>query len=240
MRDASSNNLTKKPAFELSTRGRVAMVLLGYIPLVHVLMSVGCVLLVASRFGLTAAVLAGVASIYLLPPLGVGLLRPNAWLTGQRYCAASSGFLRWWYTTQWQVLFNRFPVLEEAIRLVPGLYSTWLRLWGAKVGGLVYWSPGVRVFDRPFLRIGDHVVIGADTKICPHIIVRGESGTELILAPISIGAGALVGGSTLLPAGVSIADCEQTPGGRPMAPFADFRDGRHRRTTRFDREVHCE
>ena len=28
----------------------------------------------------------------------------------------------------------RFPALEAALRLVPGLYSAWLRLWGSRVG----------------------------------------------------------------------------------------------------------
>ena len=123
------------------------------------------------------------------------------------------------------------------------------------------------MFDRPFLRIGDRVVIGADTKICPHIIAREERqqsdgeqlrqelnvceqhgnqtgdrqsaspadprGGQLVLSPITIGDDVLVGGSTLLPAGVSIASGEQTPGGRPMAPFARYCDGRYQRTTRF-------
>jgi acetyltransferase-like isoleucine patch superfamily enzyme len=262
----------KRPAFDLGTGSRLAMIALGYLPLLHVAATIGFASLVASTINRGAGVLTGIALLYLLPPLGAALARPLSLLTtlAQQPCATGSpAFMRWWYITQWQVVFNRVPLLEEVLRLVPGLYSTWLRLWGAEIGAFVYWSPGVKLFDRSFLRIGARVVIGADTKICPHMIARQEcrqsdreqtefgrhelqqggissiapasaarsgetyGGTELILSPIVIGDDALIGGSTLLPAGVSIAACEQTPGGRPMAPFAHYCNGRHQRTTRF-------
>jgi acetyltransferase-like isoleucine patch superfamily enzyme len=171
----------------------------------------------------------------------VSVARPRAYFSNTRFRVGSNAFLRWWYTAQWQVLFNRFPQLEEALRLIPGLYSTWLRLWGARIGGLVYWSPGLTIFDRPFLHIGDRVVIGADTKLSPHFLARGESGnTELVLAPITIEHDAMIGGSTLLPAGVYVAACEQTPGGRPLAPFSRFENGRHVRTQRFTKDAEYE
>ncbi len=262
----------KRPAFDLGKGSRLAMIALGYLPLLHVAATIGFATLVALTTHRGAGVLTGIALLYLLPPLGAALARPLSLVTTlaeQRCATGSPAFMRWWYITQWQVVFNRLPLLEELLRLVPGLYSTWLRLWGAKIGAFVYWSPGVKLFDRSFLRIGARVVIGADTKICPHIIARHEcrqsdrqqnecgqaeiqqngiptidpapdassgeayGGTELILSPIFIGDDALIGGSTLLPAGVSIAACEQTPGGRPMAPFAHFHNGRHQRTTRF-------
>jgi hypothetical protein len=33
-----------------------------------------------------------------------------------------SAYRVWWVLTQWQILFNRLPWLEELLRLVPGLY----------------------------------------------------------------------------------------------------------------------
>src|SRR5207253_10465551 len=134
--------------------GRLAIVALGYIPLLHVSLTVIGAVLLAKQFAMITAVACGTALVYLLPPLATALVRPRSLLKNSRCSAGSREFLRWWYATQWQVMFNRFPALEEVLRMVPGLYSTWLRLWGAQVGGLVYWSPGVRVFDRPFLHIG--------------------------------------------------------------------------------------
>ncbi len=231
--------LTKRPAFDLGAGSRLAMIALGYLPLLHIVLTIGATAAAAAIFGRGAAVLIGIAMVYLLPPLGALLARPTALLAtldDERCSMQSSAFLRWWYITQWQVVFNRLPALEELLRLVPGLYSTWLRLWGSKIGAFVYWSPGVKLYDRSFLRIGARVVIGADTKICPHMIARAADAggaADLALSPIVIGDDVLVGGSSLLPAGVSIAACEQTPGGRPMAPFARYSNGRHQRTTRF-------
>ena len=47
----------------------------------------------------------------------------------------------WWGMHQIQVLYIAIPQLEAVLRLVPGLYSQWLRLWGSKVGRRVYWTP---------------------------------------------------------------------------------------------------
>lgn len=223
--------------FDLSAAGRLKMVAMGYIPLLHVATCVSLAVFVPSGRGYVASFVAALLAIYLIPPLAARLVRPKINLTAQRYPVDSAGFLRWWYTAQWQVLFNRLPFLEELLRLVPGLYSTWLRLWGAKIGALVYWSPGLQFFDRGFLDIGDRVVIGANTKICPHLLSRSSDGVmELILAPVSIGDDSMIGGSSLLPAGVRIDRDQQTPGFKPMAPFAHFRDGQHVRTTRFHKE----
>ena len=235
----SAETAMKRPAFDLARGSRLAMVALGYLPLAHIAATLGAAVVAGILLGRGAAIATGIGMIYLLPPLGAALARPRALLSrldAERCPVGSPAFLRWWYITQWQVLFQRLPVFEELLRLIPGCYSAWLRLWGAKIGRFVYWSPGVKLFDRPFLRVGDRVVIGADTKICPHMIGSSSvdaCGSELILSPIVIGDDVLVGGSTLLPAGVSIAACEQTPGGRPMAPFAHFCNGRHQRTTRF-------
>lgn len=224
------------PALDLSIRARLAMVLIGYIPLLHVVLSVVATVLVASRSSPWLATVTALTAIYLLPPLIVRIASPRSTLIDQHYCVGSAGFLRWWFSAQCQVVFNRVHLLEELLRLVPGLYSLWMRLWGAQVGSLVYWSPNVIVYDRSFLDIGDRVVIGADTKICPHYLARSASGEmELVLAVVSIGHDALVGGMSLLPAGVRVDPCEQTPGYRPLAPFGHFRDGKHHRTQRFTR-----
>ena len=133
----------------------------------------------------------------------------------------------WWFTSQWQVIFNRLPWIEEIIRLTPGLYSFWLRLWGARIGKFVYWTPGLQILDRPLLDIGDRVVFGAGVKINPHIIMPNRNGQlALLVAPVRIGADALVGGYSLLLAGSWIGPGEASPGKRILAPFAGWVGGR--------------
>jgi len=222
------------PSFDLRPAQRIAMVALAYVPLLHLVVCATAALAAYRSYGLAWAVIAGMSAVYLIPPLAVAAIRPRTLLREAHAGVATPEFFRWWYTSQWQVIFNRFPQLEEALRMVPGLYSAWLRLWGARIGRLVYWSPGLQLYDRPFLDIGDRVVIGANAKLCPHLLARGPSGaTEFVLASIHIGADSMIGGSTLLPAGVYVAEREQTPGGRSMAPFSRFENGRHHRTRRF-------
>jgi hypothetical protein len=217
---------------------RLVMVLLGYIPFLHVTAVLGLLTLSWKGKNLEWLALAALGVLYLVPPLAVWSVRRGRAPHQDHHSLGSREFLAWWYATQWQILFNRLPFLEEVLRLVPGFYSVWLRLWGAKIGRLVYWSPGLRLTDRPFLDIGDRVVLGIDAKLYPHFMARLPSGTtQLVLSPITIGHDALIGGCTLLPAGVSVEPCEQTPGGRPFAPFTTFRNGSYSRTTRFRKDL---
>jgi hypothetical protein len=229
------------PSLELSVGQRVTMICLAYVPLLHILLCIGTAAIVLRSFGVAWAILAALTALYLLPPMAVALARPRATLKGSRFSVDSPEFLRWWYTAQWQVVFSRFPQLEELLRMVPGLYSSWLRLWGAKIGRIVYWSPGMSVLDRPFVEIGNRVVIGAGARLSPHLLARGQDEiTELILATIIIGDDAMIGGHSLLPAGVWVAAGEQTPGGRPIAPFSRFQNGRSVRTIRFHKDINHE
>jgi hypothetical protein len=159
--------------------------------------------------------------------------------------AGSSAFLAWWTLFSLQTLFNRLPALEECLRLVPGLYSAWLRLWGARVGRLTYWAPGTRILDRSFVSIGDDVVFGARVRINPHVLqhpgtsasassssAAAAAGPELILAPVIIGHRAMIGGYALLTAGTEIACDECTPALMVSPPFSKWQGGkRARRST---------
>src|SRR5262245_24363151 len=141
MSDASFNNTAESvavPALRLSVRQRLAMVLLGYIPVLH-LMAVA-LFIVVPLFGLGPRSLLWLAPVvfYVVPPLFARAAFAWRPLEDGAYGLESRQFLQWWFCSQWQIVFNRLPALEEVLRLVPGLYSAWLRLWGARVGSLVY------------------------------------------------------------------------------------------------------
>ena len=230
-----------RPSLNLSAGQRASMICLAYVPLLHIALCIGAAAMTFRTFGVVWAAVAVLATLYLLPPMAVAMARPRTALMATRYPIDSPEFIRWWYTAQWQVVFSRFPQLEELLRIVPGLYSTWLRLWGAKIGSIVYWSPGLSMLDRPFIDIGNRVVIGAGTRLSSHFLARGQDGmTELVVATITIGDDAIIGGYSLLPAGVWVGDCEQTPGGRPIAPFSRFQNGRSVRTIRFHKDTKYE
>lgn len=161
-------------------------------------------------------------TLYLLPLLPGRLLRASLRSAPAEIPLDSADFLKWWACFQCQVLFLRFPALEEILRLIPGLYSLWLRLWGSRIGRLTYWAPGTIILDRGFLDIGDHVVLGAGVRINPHVVEDGV----LKLAPVRIGDEASIGGYSLLTAGTGIASGESTRAFLISPPFSQWKDGK--------------
>ncbi len=174
-----------------------------------------------------AAVLAALGVLYILPPL---LCRTALVALPIRRSAVPLGcreFFVWWFTLNLQVLFCRFPFLEELLRIIPGCYSLWLRLWGAKIGKLTYWAAGTAILDRPWLEIGDHVVFGAGVRINAHVFTPDEKGEMvLLLAPVKIGSRVTVGGYSLLVAGAQIAPDQCTRACRILPPFSRLEEGR--------------
>src|SRR5262249_14860643 len=109
---------------------------LNYLPLTQLLL--GAALIAWQATSLLAAVLWALAWLYLLPPLisRLAMLVFGA-PQGRALTQETRAYKVWWFTHQWQVLFNRLPWLEELLRLMPGVYALWLRLWGARVSPLV-------------------------------------------------------------------------------------------------------
>ena len=208
-----------------SVRQRLGIMLLSYVPLLHVLSILLLLLLPWARPAWR--VLAAAATLYLAPPLAARLLLAVAPFGKSVIAMGTRDFFAWWALLSFQVLFCRFPALEEALRVVPALYSFWLRLWGSRIGRLVYWSAGTRVLDRSFLDIGDDVIFGAGVRLNPHVLARNANGElELILAPVKIGARAIVGGYSLLTAGTEIMPGECLQALLVSPPFTRWKDGR--------------
>ena len=235
-------------ALDMPLRFRLAMVACGYVPFLNVVV-MGTVIALAAT-GVLPRWTAWLAPAWLLlvPPIVVRLTMLNtsfsrvpkgrAWLTETEEARPfgtplngislnSNDFLLWWFASQWQAIFNRLPIIEETMRLVPGLYSAWLRLWGARVGRFVYWTPGLRILDRSLLDVGDGAAFGAGVRINPHVLLLDADGRPVLrVGTVRIGAGALVGGYALLTAGCWIADDEATPANLTLRPFGGWRNGR--------------
>src|SRR5262245_33087963 len=119
---------------------------LNYLPLTQLL--IGAVVVVTAGRSLQSRLLWSAACIYLVPPLvcrSTLLIfgRPQ----GRGLTQNTRAYKVWWFTHQWQAVFNRLPWLEELLRLVPGLYALWIWMWGGKVSPWVYWGPGSIVAD---------------------------------------------------------------------------------------------
>ena len=150
----------------------------------------------------TAALL--LAIVYLAPvlafrlhevwrPLRVGVTRLDA-----------PTYSPWWASHCFQLYYECLPFLESILRAIPGCYSAWLRLWGARIGKGVYWTPRIELTDRSLLDIGDGVVFGHKVECYCHVIrQRGES-LRLIVSGIVVGAGAFLGAGSRLGPGACI------------------------------------
>lgn len=139
--------------------------------------------------------------IYILPPVLFRMIHFFIKIEPGAYKISDHQLLVWWYGAQLQLAFSRFPFFEELLRTIPFLYSAWLRLWGAKIGSLVYWSPRIEILDRNLIEIGDRVVVGYGVKMTSHLINK----EKFFIAPISIGRDCVIGGESRIAPGCSIA-----------------------------------
>ncbi len=213
---------------DFSATQRLLLLGLNLAPLAHAGASIAAALMAPggwmTRLGAAAAML------YLAPLFVAALVRLAVPIPQGAVPAGSAAFFGWWALLKAQSLFSRFPALEEALRLVPGLYSLWLRMWGARIGRLTYWAPGTVILDRSFLDIGDYVVVGAGVRFCPHLFTSNAAGEmELQLGTIHVGDRASIGGFSVLAPGSRIAGGESTPACLILTPFSTWQGGKRLR-----------
>lgn len=202
-------------------RARIApfTLALNYLPIVQLL--TGAVVVASLAGSGRSLVLWSAAWLYLLPPLvcrATLLLfgRPQ----GRGLTQDTRAYKVWWFTHQWQVVFNRLPWLEELLRLVPGLYALWIGLWGGKVSPLVYWGPGALVVDRPLVIVEPGAVIGMGAGLTGHLGTLSPEGTYTVdIAAPHVGRGAIMGARSGLGASAELAANQVLPAGRLIPPF---------------------
>lgn len=134
-----------------------------------------------------------------------------SYLRGQSYSA-------WWGSHQIQATYIAFPILEIILRLIPGLFSLWLRLWGAHIGREVYWTSLLEIADRGLLEIGDRVVFGHRVGLYAHVIKPRKKNLMLFVKKITIGNDVFIGAKSQLGPGVIIGDHSYLPAETTMYP----------------------
>ncbi|WP_242024273.1 acyl transferase [Trichocoleus sp. FACHB-591] len=143
-------------------------------------------------------------SLYGLPLL---IYRIHSWfypvLEGISYLQGKD-YSPWWGSHQLQAIYVAFPALETILRVIPGAFSLWLRLWGSKVGAGVYWTPHLEIADRGLLEIGDRVIFGHQVGLYPHIIKPRKQDLMLYVKKIKIRDGVFLGAWNHLGPGVVV------------------------------------
>ncbi|NJL80069.1 MAG: acyl transferase [Richelia sp. SM2_1_7] len=112
----------------------------------------------------------------------------------------------WWGSHQIQSIYISFGCLESALRLIPGAFSLWLRLWGAKIGKNVYWTPKLEIADRSLIEIGNNVVFGQSCAILSHAIKPKKQNLMLYVKKVKIGSDVFIGAGSYLAPGVIVED----------------------------------
>lgn len=178
--------------------------LMAWFPALHMALIAVCLWGFVAGPSLVGAV-AIVGVIYGLPPLfwriyrGFWGQKRRVWVLNRR------GRCDWWIAHQTQGLFAALPGLEALLRLVPGLYSFWLRLWGSKIGRGVYWTARVEILDRHNLTVGDGVVFGHRVIVTGHVIVKKRGGLMVLVErSTEIGAGCFIGADARIAPGVKL------------------------------------
>ncbi len=146
------------------------------------------------------------ATVYLLP-VACFRLHERVWpLVEGRSRLDEPSYAPWWGAHQFQIMYTAFPALEAALRLVPGMYSAWLRLWGSRIGHGVHWTPLVEISDRSLLEVGDGVIFGHRAACYAHVVQRRSGRLDLYLRRIRIGRGVQLGAGSRLGPGAAIMD----------------------------------
>lgn len=199
----------------------------NFIPLIQTLVLIGLWFLPAT---IACQILLSLLWLYIAPPLLVRIIFIIWGKPVGEFHVNSKQFRVWYFSAQLQALYLRFNFLEEVLRLIPTVYSFWLRCWGSKIGPLVYWAPKTTLMDRSYLNIGRQVLIGYGAGMTAHHINRVGESVSIVIAPIEIGDHAILGGLSGMTSGSSVAAYELLPSTMGLAPFYQWKNGRRHST----------
>lgn len=194
--------------------------LMSLFPALHLLLLAACLWAFVARPSALLAV-TFVNLLYLVPPLLWQVYRAflsdadperHSWrLDVPERC-------EWWAAHQFQSLYAVFPALEAMLRVIPGAYSAWLRLWGSRIGRGVYWTPNVELLDRHNLTIGDRVVFGHRVVMTGHAVHRKAAGEVWLLARgVTIGDDCFLGATSRYGPGAVVPNGSTVPFGVDVA-----------------------
>ncbi|MGD9671404.1 MAG: hypothetical protein AB7U75_20545 [Hyphomicrobiaceae bacterium] len=192
--------------------------IMNVVPMVH--LGTGAALASTVAAGLAGSIAVMVAWVYLVPPLVARILVAAFGEPRGELRQDMASYRVWWALTQLQMPFNRLPVLEETLRLVPGLYAAWIGLWGGRVSARAFIGPGVVITDRYAVDVGRGAVLGYKAALAGHMVVRDEAGRFMVIvAAPRVEADAMVGGGAGLGPGATLRAGHVLPTGRRVGPY---------------------
>ncbi len=169
-----------------------------------------------------------VFSVYFLSPLLWFFLRSvfgpspeGAFRIGKK---APEGSL-WLLYYQLQSVYTSFSAFERVLRLVPGFYSAWLRLWGSSVGKKVNWTAECQIVDRGHLEIGDRAFFGNRCYLSAHALKKTKDRYFLYVKGIKVGADVMISYAAQVGPGVDIGARAHVAAGAHLFPNTKVGEG---------------
>ena len=150
--------------------------------------------------------------IYVVPPTVQRVMLRWAALKEGVNQIDGSKFSPWLATHNIQAMYDALPFLESLLRVTPGFYSMWLRMWGSRIGYGVEWPVRMDVLDRGLMDIGNRVVFAREVELAAHVRKKTEGGRSRVLVrTVRIGSYAFVGAGSRIGAGASIPSNASVP-----------------------------
>jgi hypothetical protein len=114
--------------------------------------------------------------VYVLPPIVLRILL--RWTPIKPGVAEVDGrkFSAWLAAHHVQAFYDALPYLESLLRVIPGFYSMWLRMWGSRIGYGVEWPVRMDVLDRNLIEVGNRVTFA--TSNCAPMCAKSAKGPD--------------------------------------------------------------
>ena len=121
-------------------------------------------------------------------------------------------FSPWLASHHIQAFYDALPYLESLLRVIPGFYSMWLRMWGSRIGYGVVWPVRMDVLDRGLVDIGNRVTFDREVELAAHVRQKAEGGVARVLVrPVRVGAYSYLGATTRVGPGAIVPHNANVP-----------------------------
>lgn len=150
--------------------------------------------------------------LYLVPPMTLRILNRWAPIKPGVACIDGRKFCAWQAAHHIQAMYDALPFLESLLRVIPGFYSMWLRLWGSRIGYGVEWPVRMDVLDRNLMDIGNRVVFAREVELAAHVRKKQEGqGSRVLVRQVHIGSYAFIGAGSRIGPGASVPHNANVP-----------------------------
>lgn len=185
--------------------------LFSYFPLIVTAMALAALGVFAQWPGVWSALLF-LFVIYFFPPIVQLVMLRWAPLKQGIACIDGRAFCPWLASHNIQAFYDALPYLESLLRVIPGFYSMWLRIWGSRVGYGVEWAVRMDVLDRGLMDIGNRVVFSREVELAAHVRQKMEGGgSRALVRQVRIGSHAFIGADARIGPGASVPHGANVP-----------------------------